>query len=132
MKEIQEALRVEVYDRVGDKRPLGDIIKGKRSVLIFTRHFCTLTNEHTEIFKFKSALKEQGDGEEKKDYMQDAGTAMGRIFGGIKAALGDIRNTPYIGPKTQNGGEVIIAAVFRTGRINGLDETCHGERRMEA
>jgi hypothetical protein len=55
-------------------------------------------------------LKEQGDGEEKKDYMRDAGTAMGRIFGGIKAALGDIRNTPYIGPKTQNGGEVIIAA----------------------
>lgn len=41
-EEIQEALRVEVYDRVGDKRPLGDIIKGKRSVLIFTRHFCTV------------------------------------------------------------------------------------------
>jgi hypothetical protein len=55
-------------------------------------------------------LKEQGDGEEKKDYMQDAGTAMSRIFGGIKAALGDIKNTPYIGPKAQNGGEVIIAA----------------------
>lgn len=42
--------------------------------------------------------------------MKDAGTAMSRVFGGIKAALGDIRNTPYIGPKAQNGGEVIIAA----------------------
>jgi len=39
--ELQEALNVEVYDRVGEKQPLGDIIKGKRSVLIFTRHFCT-------------------------------------------------------------------------------------------
>ncbi|KAF3050146.1 hypothetical protein E8E11_010019 [Didymella keratinophila] len=160
--ELQEALNVEVYDRVGEKQPLGDIIKGKRSVLIFTRHFWCLncqayvriiseklppsslpantqiliisngsyqpidtyakttssaypiytdpTCRLHKIFKFKSALKEQGYGEEKKDYMKDAGTAMNRVFGGIKAALGDIRNTPYIGPKAQNGGEVIIAA----------------------
>lgn len=40
--ELQEALKVEVYDRVGEKRPLGDIIERKRSVLIFTRHFCML------------------------------------------------------------------------------------------
>lgn len=60
--------------------------------------------------KFKSSLKEQGEGQEKKDYMQNAGTSLNRVFGGIKAALGDIMNTPYIGPKAQNGGEVVIAA----------------------
>lgn len=42
--------------------------------------------------------------------MQDAGTAMGRIFGGIKGALGNLQHTPHIGPKALNGGEVIIAA----------------------
>ncbi|KAJ4381463.1 hypothetical protein N0V86_002822 [Didymella sp. IMI 355093] len=160
--ELREASKVEIYDRVGEKRPLGDIIMGKRSVLIFTRHFWCLncqayvriiseklppstlppntqiliisngsyqpidtyakttssaypiytdpTCQLHKIFRFKSALKEQGDGEEKRDYMQDAGTAMSRVFGGIKAALGDIKNTPYIGPKAQNGGEVIITA----------------------
>ncbi|KAF3031549.1 hypothetical protein E8E12_001673 [Didymella heteroderae] len=159
--ELRNAFNVEVYDRSGKKRPLRDIIDGKRSVLIFTRHFWCLncqayvriisekippsslpantqiliisngshepidtyakttssayriytdpTCQLHKIFGFKSALKEQGDGAEKKDYMQDAGTALNRIFGGIKAALCDIKNTPYIGPKAQNGGEVIIS-----------------------
>lgn len=38
--ELREALKIEVFDRVGAERALGDIIEGKRSVLIFTRHFC--------------------------------------------------------------------------------------------
>jgi len=42
--------------------------------------------------------------------MQNAGTAMNRVFGGIKGALGNLQHTPYIGPKALNGGEVIIAA----------------------
>ncbi|KAJ4339366.1 hypothetical protein N0V87_003303 [Didymella glomerata] len=147
--ELQEALQVEVHDRVGEKRPLGDIIEGKRSVLIFTRHFFLIISNGSyqpidtyakttssaypiytdptcrlhKILKFKSALKEQGDGEEKKDYMQDAGTAMSRIFGGIKAALGDIKNTPYIGPKAQNGGEVIIAADGRCEYMYRMQNT---------
>ncbi|KAF1931337.1 uncharacterized protein M421DRAFT_56769 [Didymella exigua CBS 183.55] len=171
--ELQEAFGIEVYDRDGERRPLGDIIRGKRSILIFTRHFWCLncqvyvriisekippsilpadtqifiisngsyqpidtyasttssvypiytdpTCQLHQILKFKSTLKEQGPGEETKDYMQGAGTAMGRIFGGIKVALGDIKNTPYIGPKAQNGGEVIIAA----------DGTCEYMYRMQ-
>ena len=42
--------------------------------------------------------------------MQNAGTAMSRIFGGIKGALGNLSHTTYIGPKALNGGEVVIAA----------------------
>lgn len=53
-------------------------------------------------------------GEDKKDYMQDAGTAMSRIFGGIKGALGNLQHTSYIGPKALNGGEVIIGAGMHT------------------
>jgi hypothetical protein len=39
-EELKEAFAVEVYDRVGAKKRLGDLIEGKRSILIFTRHFC--------------------------------------------------------------------------------------------
>lgn len=60
--------------------------------------------------KFKSGLKEAGEGEAKKDYMKDAGSAMNRIFGGIKGALGNLQHTPYIGPKSLNGGELIISS----------------------
>lgn len=60
--------------------------------------------------KFKSALKEQEAGVEKKDYMQSAGTAMSRVFGGIKGALGNLQHTAYIGPKALNGGEVVVSA----------------------
>lgn len=42
--------------------------------------------------------------------MKDAGTAMSRIFGGIKGALGNLQHTPYIGPKALNGGELIISS----------------------
>jgi hypothetical protein len=59
------------------------------------------------ILKFKSGLKE---GTEKRDYMQDAGSTMGRIVGGIKGALGNLQHTAYIGPKSLNGGEVVVGA----------------------
>jgi hypothetical protein len=53
--ELQEALQVEVHDRVGEKRPLGDIIEGKRSVLIFTRHFC-MSNLCVRLLKIDPPL----------------------------------------------------------------------------
>ncbi|KAF3006889.1 hypothetical protein E8E13_011076 [Curvularia kusanoi] len=161
-EELKEAFAVEIYDHLGNKKRLGDLIEGKRSILIFTRHFWCLNcqayvriisekippsrmplntqiiiigngsyqpidtyaaNTASEypiytdptcrlhkILKFKSGLKEAGQGEEKKDYMKDAGTAMSRVFGGIKGALGNLQHTPYIGPKALNGGELIISA----------------------
>jgi hypothetical protein len=42
--------------------------------------------------------------------MQNAGSAVSRIFGGIKGALGNLQHTAYIGPKSLNGGEIILAA----------------------
>lgn len=42
--------------------------------------------------------------------MENAGSAVSRIFGGIKGALGKLQHTTYIGPKALNGGEVVIAA----------------------
>ncbi|KAF9700187.1 hypothetical protein EKO04_001711 [Ascochyta lentis] len=161
-EELAEALTIELYDNVGAKTHLGDLIRGKRSVLIFTRHFWCLncqayvraisesippsklplntqilivgngsyqpidtyatttasaypiytdpTCQIHKILKFKSALKEQGAGEDKKDYMQNAGSAISRVFGGIKGALGNLQHTAYIGPKALNGGEVVISA----------------------
>jgi hypothetical protein len=38
--ELSEAQKIEVYDREGKTQTLGELIKGKRSLLIFTRHFC--------------------------------------------------------------------------------------------
>ncbi|EUC48344.1 hypothetical protein COCMIDRAFT_87545 [Bipolaris oryzae ATCC 44560] len=40
--ELSEALKIEVYDREGKTHALGDLVRGKRSVLIFTRHFWCL------------------------------------------------------------------------------------------
>lgn len=37
---LQQALRIGVFDHKGVQTPLGDLVEGKRSVLIFTRHFC--------------------------------------------------------------------------------------------
>jgi hypothetical protein len=61
------------------------------------------------LFKFKSNLS-QGDGSEPRDYMRDAGGVVARWFSGVKAALGSLQNLPYVGPKSQNGGEVILSA----------------------
>ncbi|KAJ4985197.1 hypothetical protein SVAN01_09333 [Stagonosporopsis vannaccii] len=173
--EIQEALNMEVFDHMGDKKSLGDLIEGKRSVLIFTRHFWCLncqayvraiseqippsklppnnqiliigngsyqpidtyastsssaypiytdpTCRLHKVFKFKSALKEAVNDEGKKDYMQNAGTAISRVFGGIKGALGHLQHTPHIGPKALNGGEIIIAADGRCEYIYRMQNT---------
>ncbi|KAH6632900.1 hypothetical protein C7974DRAFT_433114 [Boeremia exigua] len=159
--EMQRLAQIEVYDRTGSRKPLGDFIKAKRSVLIFTRHFWCLncqayvraiskqippsslpvgtqiliisngsyqpintyismtssaypvytdpTLQLHSILKFKSVLREASKDEKKRDYMENEGTLVGRIFGGIVGAVTNIQHTPYIGPKALNGGEVIIA-----------------------
>jgi hypothetical protein len=200
--ELSQALDVEVYDRTGKTELLGTLIKGKRSVLIFTRHFCksmsvaihtasqtraiginaarvlelssvrtvyklldtsykaalkhskcvvpwsplipflTLippvliigcgsyqpidtyaastssrypiytdpTRRLHSILKFNSCLAEEKNGEEKRDYMRDAGSTATRIWGGIKGAIGSFQHVSYVGPKSLNGGEVVIDA----------------------
>jgi hypothetical protein len=41
--------------------------------------------------------------------MQDQGSYVSRVMGGLKGALGDLGNLNNVGPKSQNGGEVIIS-----------------------
>jgi hypothetical protein len=67
------------------------------------------SNRLHAILKFKSTLSE-GDGKDPRDYMSDQGGAVARWLGGMKAALSSVQQLPYIGPKSQNGGEVIISA----------------------
>jgi hypothetical protein len=62
------------------------------------------------IFDFKSNLAEGKAGDEKRDYMRDAGGAMSRVWGGIKGALGHLEHINSVGPKALNGGEVIVSA----------------------
>jgi hypothetical protein len=62
------------------------------------------------IFNFKSNLAEAKSGDEQRDYMKDAGSTMARVFGGIKGALGHLEHFGTTGPKTLNGGEVVISA----------------------
>jgi hypothetical protein len=42
--------------------------------------------------------------------MRDAGSTGARIWGGIKGALGDLKQVGNVGPKALNGGEVVISA----------------------
>jgi hypothetical protein len=39
-EELSQALAVEVYDRSGKATPLGQLVHGKRTALVFVRHFC--------------------------------------------------------------------------------------------
>jgi hypothetical protein len=39
-EELSQALAVEVYDRSGKATPLGELVHGKRTALVFVRHFC--------------------------------------------------------------------------------------------
>jgi len=175
--ELAQALKVEVYDNKGKSTPLCELTKGRRTALIFIRHFwcvnCRIYIRHVSeavppsdlpantqgisfpcgyrtklslgtvlvigcgsyqpidnwvaaassrypvytdpsnklyaLFKFKSNLS-QGDGSETRDYMRDAGGPVARWVSGVTAALGNLQNLPHVGPKSQNGGEVILSA----------------------
>ena len=39
-RELSEALKIDVYDREGKTKALGDLVRGQRTVLVFIRHFC--------------------------------------------------------------------------------------------
>ncbi|CAA9957106.1 AhpC-TSA-2 domain containing protein [Pyrenophora teres f. maculata] len=136
VEELAQALKVEVYDREGKTKTLGELADGKRTVLVFTRHFLLIigngsyqpidtyaTNSSSaypiytdptlrlhSLFKFKSALKEGKAGDEQRDYMRNEGSAMSRVWGGIKGTLGTLQHVTYVGPKALNGGEVILSA----------------------
>ena len=60
------------------------------------------------ILNFNSNLAVEKSGEEKRDYMRDAGSTVARIWGGIKGAMGHLEHTGYVGPKSLNGGEIVI------------------------
>jgi hypothetical protein len=49
-EELSQALAVEVYDRAGKTIQLGELIKGKRTALIFVRHFC----KHQHVYLVES------------------------------------------------------------------------------
>ena len=42
--------------------------------------------------------------------MRNEGSAMARVWGGIKGALGSLQHLNHVGPKALNGGEVVISA----------------------
>lgn len=42
--------------------------------------------------------------------MLNAGSTINRIWGGIVGAVGNLQHTMYIGPKSLNGGELVISA----------------------
>ncbi|CAN9418207.1 unnamed protein product [Alternaria sp. RS040] len=135
-EELSEALKIDVYDRDGKTKALGDLVKGQRTVLVFIRHFFLVvgcgsyqpidtyaTNSSSKypiytdptlrlhkLFKFKSNLAEGKAGDQQRDYMRNAGSTMSRIFGGIKGALGNLQHVNSVGPKALNGGEVVLSA----------------------
>ncbi|KAF2844826.1 hypothetical protein T440DRAFT_461508 [Plenodomus tracheiphilus IPT5] len=174
-EELSQALKVDVFDREGAKHPLGNLVDGKKTVVIFIRHFWCLncqayvrcmsqwippenlqpgtqiliigcgsyqpindyiqkssslypiytdpTHQLHSIFKFKSNLSEGANGDEQRDYMRDAGSAMARLWGGIKGALGGLQHVNYVGPKSLNGGEVIISADGKCEYIYRMQNT---------
>ncbi|KAH8701330.1 hypothetical protein GQ44DRAFT_831937 [Phaeosphaeriaceae sp. PMI808] len=173
--EVAQVLSIEVLDREGKAAPLGDLAKGKRTVLIFTRHFwCTNCQLYVkaiaeavprsslpsdtqvlvignggyqpidayaagsssmypiytdptcrlhEILKFNYSFKEGSSGDEKRDYMRDAGGTLSRTWTAIKGAVQNLQHTNYIGPKSLNGGEVVLSADGKCEYIYRMQNT---------
>jgi hypothetical protein len=44
-EELSRAFEIDVYDREGKTKTLGDLVKGQRTVLVFIRHFCRFISE---------------------------------------------------------------------------------------
>ncbi|KAI8942920.1 hypothetical protein NX059_000958 [Plenodomus lindquistii] len=62
------------------------------------------------LCRFKSNLSMGVTGDEQRDYMRNAGSAMSRIWGGITYQLGNLQHLNDMGPKSLNGGELILSA----------------------
>jgi hypothetical protein len=62
-----------------------------------------------ELLEFKSSLAGESKEHPQRDYMKDQGSYVSRVMGGVKGALGDLGNLSNVGPKSQNGGEVILS-----------------------
>ena len=39
-EQVKEVLAVEIYDKDGHEHLLGDLVKGKKTAILFVRHFC--------------------------------------------------------------------------------------------
>ena len=63
-----------------------------------------------KILKFKWTLAQGESGEGQRDYMRTAGSTMTRIWGGIKGAVSHMEHVNYVGPKSLNGGEIVLSA----------------------
>jgi hypothetical protein len=65
--ELSQALKVEVYDEDGKSKTLGELTKGRRTALAFTRHFCKcirfqlIVYAHTKNSKGVSTVKTMCD-----------------------------------------------------------------------
>ncbi|KAF2822231.1 hypothetical protein CC86DRAFT_331112 [Ophiobolus disseminans] len=173
--ELSQALEVGVYDRSGKATKLGDLVHGKRTALIFTRHFWCVncqayirymsasmppsnlppntqiliigcgthhpidnyaaassskypvytdpTQRLHAIFKFKWTLSQGQSGDEVKDYMGDAGGVVYRIYAGWKYAMSSISHINDVGPKSLNGGEVVIGADGKCEFVHRMQNT---------
>ncbi|KAH7079763.1 hypothetical protein FB567DRAFT_128649 [Paraphoma chrysanthemicola] len=172
---LTQAFDVEVYDRDGKASKLGKLVEGRRTALVFVRHFWCVNCQayvrylsaavppgglgegmqiliigcgtHTPIpnyiaasssaypiytdpstrlhalFGFKWTLAQDAPGDAKKDYMRDAGGVMYRIWGGLKYALGSIGHVNAVGPKSLNGGEVVLSADGKCEFVHRMQNT---------
>ena len=84
---------------------------------------------HT-ILDFNSNLATEKAGEEKRDYMRDMGGSLARYWGGLKGALGSLQYTAYVGPKSLNGGELVISAGKLSDMKSIRRELTMGRRRV--
>lgn len=79
------------------------------------------TLELYKFFRFTSTLAGAKAGEE-KDYMKDLGSYTTRVWNSIKRGpLSNISQAGSVGPKSQNGGELVLdQSAYRgcAGRMN--------------
>ncbi|RSH91259.1 hypothetical protein EHS25_009558 [Saitozyma podzolica] len=135
-KDLEEARSHDVVDQDGKEVKLGDLIAGKKAVLIFVRHWFIIIGpggsvpipayiETTgspysiygnpslslyRLFGFKSNLAGSKKGEE-KEYEKALGGMVVRTWSALKKGpFKHLEHASQVGPKDQNGGEMVLEA----------------------
>jgi len=75
-----------------------------------------------KLFNFTHNIGEAKKGQE-KDYMKNEGTYWSRVWKGIRVASSHLEHVNAVGPKSQNGGEVVISPEGKCEYIYRMQNT---------
>lgn len=119
--QVEHTLILVIFISCGSWQPINAYLTNASSVYPL---YCDPKLELYKLLRFNATLSEASpatadgnkDGDNnvnkdgKRDYMQEAGSRVTRVLTGLMGALGNLGDMNNVGPKAQNGGEIILSA----------------------